>query len=264
MSQPITLDVNPPHGAADQLTLERYPGERGLILRCLGELTLSTADRLQREFDRLIPLGHPVLTVNLSGCTFVDVDGLMTLLDGCRRLRQNGSQLALVAGGGIPERLLHVLGLDWIMPVFPKEEVAQLALRGGGPPLHEVENWGDARKKSLEHWRVIEETLLQSPDEALRLLTSRFALCELSATQFHAAGEAAHAHCQFCPLFQALGGRRADLGCRSVLDPLLDAIRSGHLDAARKIIDRLIELIAAMPLPELVHSPASPGQASPI
>ena len=30
-------------------------------------------------------------------------------------------------------RLLHVSGIDWIVPVFPTEEVAMLALRGGGP-----------------------------------------------------------------------------------------------------------------------------------
>jgi len=247
-----------PEAAPDRLTVDRVSGEYGPVVRCSGELTLQTSGILQQELDRLEPMGHAVLTVNLSGCDFIDVDGLMTLLEGYRRLRETGRRMALVAGGGIPGRLLQVLGVDGILPVFPREEVAALALRGAGPRPPAPATWEEARDRTLQRWRVIRETLAQDPEEALRLMTSMFALCDLSEDLFEERTAPAHARCQFCPLFHALGGRRQDLGCRSVLEPIVDAVRAGDTGLARSKIDGLMQTIAEMPLTEDDQTPGHP------
>lgn len=244
-----------PNVPEDQLTVVRLPGEYGPVVRCSGELTAVTAETLRREVERLEPMGHPVLTVNLSGCDFIDVDGLMVLLDGYRQLRESGRRLALVAEGGVPARLLQVLQIDSILPVFPTEDVAGRALRGGGshPPVPAT--WAEAREKTLQRWRTISEALEHDPEEALRLMTSMFALCDRAEELFAEHPDRVEARCQFCPLFQTLGGRREDLGCRSVLEPLIDAVRVGAGSLAQTKIGELTRLIAQMPTPEKSPTP---------
>src|SRR5207248_2430484 len=84
----MTPSLSPP-----ALQLVRLPGEFGPILRCSGELSVATAEALRRELALLMPMGHPVLTLSLSGCRFLDVGGIMTILDACKRLRQEGRRL---------------------------------------------------------------------------------------------------------------------------------------------------------------------------
>src|SRR5207245_5479654 len=120
----------------------------------------------QREIDRLLPLGHPVLIVDLSGCDYLDVEGLMTLLETGKRLHREGRRLALVAGSGRTARLLRVLGIDMVLPVFPSQDVADLALRGGGPPHPAPANWEKARGATLARWRRRREPLGRAPEEA--------------------------------------------------------------------------------------------------
>jgi anti-anti-sigma factor len=255
ISEPTAAEVASPEVAADRLTVVRLPGEYGPVVRCSGELTAATAETLRREVERLEPMGHPVLTVNLTGCDFIDVDGLMVLLDGYRQLRQSGRRLALVAEGGVPARLLQALQIDTILPVFPREEVAARALRGGGPHPLAPATWTEARQKTLQRWRTISETLERDPEEALRLMTSMFALCDRAEELFEEQPGRAEARCQFCPLFQALGGHQEDLGCRSVLEPLIDAVRAGERSLAQTKIGELTRLIAQLPAPEEIPTP---------
>jgi hypothetical protein len=77
-----------------------------------------------------------------------------------------------------------------------------------------------------------------------------FALCERSEELFQERDAPATTRCQFCPLFYALGGRPQDVGCRSVLDPLLTSIREGDRDAARVQVATMIRTLEEMPLPE--------------
>lgn len=252
-----------PPEVADRLRVERLPGESGPVLRCFGELTGETAGVLRRELDRLEPMGHRMVTVNLAGCDYLDVDGLMVLLQACCRRREAGTRMALVAGGGIAGRLLRVLGIDRYLPVFPREAVAALALRGAGPRAPAPDTWEEARQETLERWRTIRETLSRDPEEALRLITSMFALCDLSEELFEARDRPAHARCGFCPLFYSLGARQQDLGCRSALDPLLDAVRAGDQETARAGIDGMMRLIAEMPLPRQAGAPTLARPARP-
>jgi anti-anti-sigma factor len=233
------------------LRLVRLPGEFGPILRCFGDLSLPTVATLQRELDLLEPLDHRVLTVDLSGCEFVDVDGILTLLHSFKRRREGGHSLIVVAGPGPVARLLQVVGFDIIVPTFPSEESAMLASRGGGPPLPAPTTWAIAREDTLARWRLIREALDQaSPSEVLRLLTSVTALCERSEELFQERSAPATFRCQFCPLFYALGGREEDVGCQSTLNPLIEAVRASNPDSARAQVATVIRTIEEMPLPE--------------
>ncbi len=250
----MTLTLSPP-----ALRLVRLPGEFGPILRCSGELSVATAEALRRELALLEPLAHPVITVDLADCSYLDVDGILTLLESLKRRREQGRRLVVVAGTGAVARLLQVVGLDWIVPVFPTEEVALLALRGGGPPLPAPPTWAAARALTAGRWRVIQDALDGAATaEVLHLLTSTTSLCDRSEELFQARSVPATARCQFCPLFHALGGQPEDGGCRSLLDPIIETLRAGDRDTARAEVAAVIRTIEQMPLPS-EGEPLVPG-----
>jgi anti-anti-sigma factor len=233
------------------LHVTRTPGEFGPILACVGELSAYTAEHLRNELAPLIAMGHPVLTIDLSGCHTVDVEGILTLLHTFKELRQGGHRLVLVAGSGRTASLLRVLGIDEIIPTFPTEQVAERALRGAGPAAPAPKTWEEARARTVERWRAIQEALDRAgPEELSRQLTSMTALCERSEEIFAQQPAPAAARCHFCPLFHALGGRPEDIGCRSVLDPILASLRAGDTATARAQVAQMIRTLEEMPLPE--------------
>jgi anti-sigma B factor antagonist len=234
-----------------RLRLMRMPGESGPTLHCIGEFNMYTIEAFRRELDLLASLAHPAITLDLTGCTSLDVDGILAILEGFRRVRGRGRNLVVVAGPGRVARLLSLVGLDYVIPVFPTGTAAELAVRGGLSLLPERKSWAEVRQAALGRWRLIEEELRAAPgEEVLRLLTAMTELCERSQMEFDAHPIPAGSRCQFCPLYYTLGGRSQDIGCRSAIDPLIGLVRSGDREAATRRAGEMAETIAEMPLPE--------------
>jgi anti-anti-sigma regulatory factor len=234
-----------------RLWLVRLPGEFGPILRCAGALSLATEEALRRELALLEPIGHPALTLNLSGCDLLDVDSLFTLFECYKRLRDRGRRLVLVTGIGPVAHLFQVVRLDWLLPVFATEVEAALTLRQGWPALPGPATWEQARAETMVHWQLIQEALgKRRPEEVLRLLTGMTPLCERAEELYREFPVPGRTRCQGCPLFHQLGGEPGDLGCRSVLDPILAAVQAGDLTAARAQVAAVIRMLQALPLPD--------------
>ncbi len=117
------------------LHLVRRPGKLGPIIRCLGPLTVFTVEGLRRELDLLIPLGHPVLILNLTNCRPLDRDGLLLLRETHQRMFRLGRTLVLVAASEPVSRQLELLGADASIPLFLNEDAAALVLRSDGPAV---------------------------------------------------------------------------------------------------------------------------------
>jgi anti-anti-sigma factor len=229
----------------------RLPGEFGPILRCCGELSVATQEALRREIALLEPLGHPALTLNLAGCEILDVDGILTVFESFKRLRDRGRRLVVVAGTGSVARLLEVVRLDWLVPVFASEEEAARTLRNGWPPLPGPETWEQARAETAVHWQLIQEALDQLPrEELLRMLTSMTAFCERAEEVSQERPARGAARCRCCPLFHHLGGQPEDIGCRSLLDPIIAAVRAGDRTSAHAQVAAVIRIIRETPLPD--------------
>jgi anti-anti-sigma factor len=242
----LTATLLPP-----ALHLVRLPGEHGPILRCTGELSVATVEALRRELALLEPLGHPVLILNLSGCRSLDAEGILTLLQSFNRLRQAGRRLAIVAGMDWIARILQATRIDEIIPVFPTESVAALALRGGGPPPPAPDSWRLAHARTLARWRAIQAALDKVPmQKTLHDLTSMMALCERAEEIYQEQPTPTGARCQFCPLFHELGGEPGDVGCRSLLDPIMEMLRTGRREGAKEGIAFVVSFLEQMPLPE--------------
>lgn len=111
------------------LHLMRLCGEFGPVLFCCGELSVATEEVLRRELAFMEPLGHPVLTLDLTACNFLDTGAALTLLDHCLRWEALGRHLVVVAGSGQPAHLLRVTEIDRTISAFPSAEDAARALR---------------------------------------------------------------------------------------------------------------------------------------
>jgi hypothetical protein len=202
-----------------------------------------------------------VIILNLAGCRDLDVDGILTVFECCRQLRERGRRLLVVAGEGAVARLLRVVGMDWVLPVFPNEEAATFALRDGWPRLPGPETWTQAHAETVVRWQVIQEAVGEEQrDEVLRLLTSMTALCERSEEilqERRAAGlaDSGTPRCQFCPLFKTLGGQPEDLGCRSLLDPIIAAVKSGDIDSAGAQVLAVLHMLHETRLPSEEPAP---------
>src|SRR5262245_32276676 len=134
------------------LRLVRIPGESGPILRCIGDLTAATAEALRRELTLLVGLGHPTLTINLSGCREVDIYGVATVVEASEQVRRAGRRVALVAGEGSTARLLRELRLLAVVPVYASEAEAAGAPGGSGQSPPGPRTWGEARQHTLARW----------------------------------------------------------------------------------------------------------------
>jgi hypothetical protein len=128
--------------------------------------------------------------------------------------------------------------------------------------------------QTIGRWRMIERALDDSPVESiLHLLLSMTALCRRSdalycqsrgaATnrpteprQGHDPPEAQPSRCEFCPLFHQLGGKPEDVGCQSIVDPIIAAVRAGDRDTARAQAAAALRTLERMPAPEEAQPPA--------
>jgi len=240
------------------LRVVRRPGLSGPVVSCTGALSGAIIEMLERELELLATLAHPALVVDLSGCRFEDVDGMLALLEALQRMSEEGCHLVIVAGTGRMARLLRVSGLDRLLPVFLTWEEAASALRLSEPPTLPPTTWAEAREATVSYWREIKEALDHDltegapPPEAevLRALTATTALCQRAEEVFQQRPKPATWPCQFCPVFYALGGRPEDVGCRSLLDPIITAVRAGERATAHVLIQRTIHLLEEMPLPD--------------
>jgi anti-anti-sigma regulatory factor len=232
------------------LRLIRLPGSAGPVLRCLGELSVTTVEALRRELNLLLPLGHRALTLNLTGCTALDATGIAALLDCCGKLRAQGRQLILVAGPGPAAELLSALAIPLLLPVYPDEAAAAIAARDGAPEVEAPISWKGARERSLSRWQAIADALdTAAPEEVGRMVCEPHGLCEHSEHQRAEQHPFLSTRCHICPLFTAIGGREEDLGCQSITGSLLHSLTSRDYRTAREQIALVIRLIEELPLP---------------
>ena len=128
--------------------------------------------------------------------------------------------------------------------------------------------------ESIIYWQWIQESIDQVPPEmVLRLLTSTTPLCQQAEELFqedttHCGAEpvlapSSGARCQGCPLFRELGGQQEDVGCRSLIDPIIAAVQVGDRNAAGALIAGVIKTHLKMPLSVLVARLVGENRESP-
>lgn len=89
-----------------------------MTMQITGEIDHHRAKDLMREMDRKLELSCPsILTLDLSGVTFMDSSGIAVLLRAFRRTRELEGQFSVI---GVPRqagRVLQAAGLHKLMPI---------------------------------------------------------------------------------------------------------------------------------------------------
>jgi anti-sigma B factor antagonist len=92
-------------------------GENAYVVSVAGELDLYSTPQLVAELEALAPDG-PELVLDLGAVTFIDSTGLGAILLNLRRLRAAGGDMAIVCANDTARRLLGLVGLDRVIPLF--------------------------------------------------------------------------------------------------------------------------------------------------
>jgi anti-sigma B factor antagonist len=112
-----------------QLAIELESLEESVVVvRIAGEIDMSTTPEL---VERLLPAaesGLRGLVVDLSGVGFMGAAGIHVLEQLQDALRRRGGELAVVAPGGIPLRVLEITKLAGPLGAVPTIEAARARL----------------------------------------------------------------------------------------------------------------------------------------
>jgi anti-anti-sigma factor len=84
-----------------------------LVLKCLGELDLSTRSDIDKRLHEAY-LEHPdTLTVDCTGLGFIAGEGVQVLVDAERNCRESGIGFALTVNPRV-RRVLDAAGVWWL------------------------------------------------------------------------------------------------------------------------------------------------------
>lgn len=82
-----------------------------LTVALSGELDHHNAAAVREELDRLIAGGVTVLTLDMSGITFMDSSGIGVILGRYRRMSERGGKLCISGLSGYAEKILKMAGV---------------------------------------------------------------------------------------------------------------------------------------------------------
>jgi anti-sigma B factor antagonist len=112
----------------EQITTEE---SAGLLFRLVGDLDLSTVDRLRVAVAPACATGQEIM-LDLSGVGFCDSTGVGTFVWLHRQATANGGRLLLAAPRRHVREVLKISGVDRAIPVLGRNAVSP-ARRPAGP-----------------------------------------------------------------------------------------------------------------------------------
>jgi len=77
-----------------------------------GGLDLSTAEKVERELQRIEETGTKLVVLDLSALTFLDSTGLRLIVGADQRARQSDRRLTVVRGPATVQRVFTITKLD--------------------------------------------------------------------------------------------------------------------------------------------------------
>jgi anti-anti-sigma factor len=89
-----------------------FETSKGVVLRLVGELDMSTVALLSQVADGLIRDERAEITVDLGELTFMDSTGLRALLQLRGDAQANDANLTLVPGPDAVMRILRIAGME--------------------------------------------------------------------------------------------------------------------------------------------------------
>jgi len=83
-----------------------------------GDLDLATAPKLREDLAEASATGTSLVVLDLERVEFLDSVGLSVIIGGYKRLRHQGSRLALASPRAIVRRVLDLTRVDTVVPTY--------------------------------------------------------------------------------------------------------------------------------------------------
>jgi anti-anti-sigma factor len=94
------------------LEVDTREQENAVHLALIGELDLSTVEKVEEELRRVEDGGAQTVVLDLSSLSFLDSTGLRTIVTADQRARKSGRRLAIVKGPDTVHRVFTITRLD--------------------------------------------------------------------------------------------------------------------------------------------------------
>ena len=107
----------------------RWSG-RHAIVTMPDEIDLTNSGDLNEQIAAVIAESPETVTVDMTATTFCDSAGINVLARAHELATANGGELRIALGHSPVARILHLVGLDQIVPVYPD---VQHSLDGDAP-----------------------------------------------------------------------------------------------------------------------------------
>ncbi len=101
---------------------------RLVIVAFSGELDHSNEQDARREIDRILKQGATCLILDLTRLNFMDSSGINLLVRAYNTLMQRQGTLALVSPSALVYRILQVVQLTPLLPIYPSLQHALIDL----------------------------------------------------------------------------------------------------------------------------------------
>ena len=88
-----------------------------------GSLDVSAGQAIERSFASVARSGHH-LVVDLSQVKFLSSQGIRALMVNAKAVEAKGRRMVLVAAPPQVEHVLHVAGIDQLIPLYPSLDQA--------------------------------------------------------------------------------------------------------------------------------------------
>lgn len=118
------MDHNPGSTKSDVLTSVQRRLDGAVVLSVSGEVDLANAPSLRAHLKTAIETAEHLVVVDLKDLKYIDSSGIKALLDAHSTFAHGGRPIVLAAVSPMVQRVLEILRLEQVIPVFPTVEKA--------------------------------------------------------------------------------------------------------------------------------------------
>jgi anti-sigma B factor antagonist len=114
-------------------------GTRPVVVTLPAEIDVANADDISGQLAAAFAPGPRAVIADMTATTFCDSIGIRVLVLAHQQAAVNGTELRLLLPGPSVLRIMEVLGIDAVLPIYRSLDEAVAGRRGT-----EAESWGMA------------------------------------------------------------------------------------------------------------------------
>ena len=114
--------VEGPRFSAGEITIQITPDRDQITVAVTGRLTVDSSPKLRAVVLEVLRRGAaPLIVIDLSGASYMDMSGLATLLESLKAAREHSVKLRVIGVSGEARNLAEIAQLDMIFRTWGSE-----------------------------------------------------------------------------------------------------------------------------------------------